>query len=79
MTSIDPDIETPLEKQARPAGLSRFQRIVGTLCTFARRSPLSFFWGVIAIAVLFMAVAAPLVAPHDCPPSAPMELFNVIA
>jgi peptide/nickel transport system permease protein len=65
MTSIDPDIETPLEKQARPAGLSRFQRIVGTLCTFARRSPLSFFWGVIAIAVLFMAVAAPLVAPHD--------------
>ena len=32
---------------------------------FARRSPISAVWGVVAIAILLMAVAAPLIAPHD--------------
>ena len=35
------------------------------LKSFTRRSPLSAFWGVIAAAILLMAVAAPLISPFD--------------
>ncbi len=35
------------------------------LANFARRSPLSAFWGVIAVAILVMAVTAPLISPYD--------------
>ncbi len=65
MSSLDPDFETSAEIGARPAEISRLRRVFNTLATFTRRSPLSFFWGVIAVAILFMAIAAPLVAPHD--------------
>ena len=32
---------------------------------FARRSPLSFFWGVIALIIVLVAIFAPFVAPKD--------------
>ncbi len=41
------------------------QRIGQMLAEFARRSPLSAVWGVVAVAILVMAVSAPLIAPHD--------------
>jgi ABC-type dipeptide/oligopeptide/nickel transport system permease subunit len=44
---------------------SRFARSLAWLKSFTRRSPLSAFWGVIAIAILAMAVSAPLISPYD--------------
>ena len=44
---------------------SRLRRIGAPFAEFARRSPLSAFWGVIAAAIVIIAVAAPLVAPYD--------------
>ena len=40
-------------------------RIWRNLRTFARRAPLSAFWGCIAAAIVFMAVAAPVLAPYE--------------
>ena len=40
-------------------------RILGALGAFARRSPLSAFWGLVAAAIAAIAVAAPAVAPYD--------------
>ena len=37
----------------------------GGLRNFARRSPFSAFWGVVALAIIVMAIAAPLIAPYD--------------
>lgn len=45
-----------------PSRLGRVCRGVGL---FIRRNPLSAFWGAIAVAVIIMAIAAPLMAPHD--------------
>jgi ABC-type dipeptide/oligopeptide/nickel transport system permease subunit len=39
--------------------------MVRALLTFARRSPLSAFWGCVAAAIVLMAVAAPILAPHE--------------
>jgi ABC-type dipeptide/oligopeptide/nickel transport system permease subunit len=41
------------------------RRLGGTLADFARRSPLSAFWGVVAAAIILMAVTAQFIAPHD--------------
>jgi ABC-type dipeptide/oligopeptide/nickel transport system permease subunit len=46
----------------RPSLLRRVLRGIGR---FARRSPMSAFWGGIAILIVAMAVAAPVVAPND--------------
>jgi ABC-type dipeptide/oligopeptide/nickel transport system permease subunit len=43
----------------------RSQRFGRGLRTFVRRSPLSAFWGCIAAAIVFMAVAAPYLAPYE--------------
>lgn len=40
-------------------------RIWAALWYFARRSPLSAFWGVIAVVIIIIAVAAPLIAPYQ--------------
>jgi ABC-type dipeptide/oligopeptide/nickel transport system permease subunit len=40
-------------------------RVVKGLKDFARRAPLSFFWGVIAVLIVLMALFAPLLAPKD--------------
>jgi ABC-type dipeptide/oligopeptide/nickel transport system permease subunit len=40
-------------------------RATRVLLNFARRSPMSAFWGVIALLILLMAIFAPLIAPVD--------------
>ena len=64
MTAVEPDIELalPASAAAKSTGLRQIGR---GLRTFARRSPMSAFWGVIAALVLIMAVAAPVLAPYD--------------
>jgi peptide/nickel transport system permease protein len=41
------------------------KRILRGLGYFARRSPMSAFWGVIAAAILIMAISAPVIAPYE--------------
>ena len=64
MTAADPDIG--LAAALRPAAEPSLLRRIGrNLLRFARRAPFSAFWGCIAAAIIVMAVAAPLLAPHD--------------
>jgi peptide/nickel transport system permease protein len=68
MTILDPDSALPVEavaarETARPRSLPG--RVVGGLRTFARRSPFSAFWACVALAIIGMAIAAPLIAPYD--------------
>jgi peptide/nickel transport system permease protein len=65
MTTIDPDSAFPVEAVRPTARRSIARRIGGGLWSFARRSPFSAFWGVVALAIVIMAVAAPLIAPYD--------------
>jgi peptide/nickel transport system permease protein len=44
---------------------TRLRRTGRALAYFARRSPFSAFWGVIAAAIVAMAVLAPVIAPFD--------------
>ena len=48
---------------ARRPSLPR--RMLSGLARFARRSPMSAFWGVIVVLIVSIAVAAPAIAPHD--------------
>jgi len=50
---------------ASPAEPGLLRRIGGTLARFARRSPLSAFWGLVAAAIILTAIAAPMIAPQD--------------
>jgi len=50
---------------AHAAQLSLVRRIARRLRWFARRSPMSAFWGVIAAAIVVMALSAPAIAPYD--------------
>ena len=59
MTAIDPETLYPIEQIAAAAEPSRWRRIARGLRTFARRSPLSAFWGCVAAAIIVMALAAP--------------------
>ena len=49
----------------RDVARSWLSRVAATLWRFARRSPLSAFWGVVAIAIIVVAIAAPLIAPYE--------------
>jgi peptide/nickel transport system permease protein len=40
-------------------------RLLRSLWTFARRNPLSAFWGCVALLIVGVAVLAPLIAPYD--------------
>lgn len=65
MTAAEPEADltlAPPTPATRPAVLRRVARALGL---FARRSPLSAFWGCIAALILLMAVAAPALAPYD--------------
>ncbi|MBV9559471.1 MAG: ABC transporter permease [Bradyrhizobium sp.] len=64
MSTIAQDTATPapLAGQVKPSLVRRLWR---GLARFARRSPMSAFWGVIAAGILFVAVAAPALAPYD--------------
>lgn len=52
----------PVAAAAKPGWLRRAAHVLGG---FARRSPMSAFWGVIAAAIIAMAIFAPVVAPYD--------------
>jgi ABC-type dipeptide/oligopeptide/nickel transport system permease subunit len=54
--------QVPEVRAARPSGLRRVAR---GLRWFARRSPMSAFWGLIAAAIVVIAVAAPAIAPYS--------------
>ena len=64
MSATDPSSET-VPGIVTHARVSAPMRVVRTLGRFARRSPLSAFWGVVALAIVAMAVAAPVIAPVD--------------
>jgi peptide/nickel transport system permease protein len=65
MTVIGSQSAFPAEQVLRTVEHSRLRRTGRGLRTFIRRSPLSALWGCIAAAIIFMAVAAPLVAPYE--------------
>ncbi len=48
-----------------PERPSLLRRMFGGLRLFARRAPMSAFWGVIATLIVLMAFSAPLIAPHE--------------
>ena len=55
--------ETPMVEETGRTGPPP-NRVLGGLKHFARRSPLSAFWGCIALLIVAMAVSAPLIAPY---------------
>jgi len=59
--------ESALPTQTRPAASreSLPRRFGKGLVRFVRRSPMSAFWGVIALAIVLMAIAAPLITPYE--------------
>ncbi|MBV9687670.1 MAG: ABC transporter permease [Alphaproteobacteria bacterium] len=65
MTVTGPDTAYPVETPAPAAESSPLRRVRGGLRSFVRRSPLSAFWGVIAAAIIVIAVAAPVLAPYE--------------
>ena len=58
------DITLPIDDGETIVQPGRARRMGNTLRTFARRSPLSFFWGCIAALIVVMAIAAPLLSPY---------------
>ncbi len=54
----------PPQPVVPPAPPSRLQRTGAWLVNFARRSPMSAFWGVIVVLILLMALFADVIAPH---------------
>src|SRR5215813_8858542 len=65
MTTIEPETPYALRPSPRAVERSLPRRIAGGLRTFARRYPLSAFWGCIAAAILVIAIAAPVIAPYE--------------
>jgi peptide/nickel transport system permease protein len=65
MTAADPDADLMLAPSAAAIKPAVLRRVARSLRLFARRSPLSAFWGCIAAVIVVMAVAAPVIAPFD--------------
>jgi peptide/nickel transport system permease protein len=70
MTVTSPHLGTSAEPLPRavPVPLrptSSWSRAGRALRMFVRRSPMSAFWGLVALAVILMAIAAPAIAPYD--------------
>jgi ABC-type dipeptide/oligopeptide/nickel transport system permease subunit len=65
MTVTVPDTTYPPRPGLSALEQPRSRRFGRGLRTFVRRSPLSAFWGCIAAAIVFMAVAAPYLAPYE--------------
>ena len=65
MTVTEPETAYPAEAPALATELSRPRHGRGSLLRLVKRSPLSAFWGCIAAAIIFMAVAAPVLAPYE--------------
>ncbi len=58
------DITAPVDGIESIAHPGVWSRAGGKLLTFARRSPLSAFWGLVAALIIVMAIAAPVLAPY---------------
>jgi peptide/nickel transport system permease protein len=65
MTATEPEIALPAGPQAASATAPWWRRIGRALQTFARRLPVSAFWGCVAVGIIVMAVAAPVLAPYE--------------
>jgi ABC-type dipeptide/oligopeptide/nickel transport system permease subunit len=65
MTATEPETVYPVEPVALTAESARLRRTGGGFRRFIRRSPMSAFWGLIAAAIIIMAVAAPVLAPYE--------------
>jgi len=65
MTVTAPDTTFPPQQGLQTVGRPRSRGFARGLRTFVRRSPLSAFWGLIAAAIVFMAIAAPYLAPYE--------------
>src|SRR5271170_7732991 len=65
MSVTQPDGTLPLQDRARGTEPSWLRRCLRVLRTFARRSPMSTFWGCVATGIIVMALAAPALAPKD--------------
>ena len=63
--STQPETSLPLQPSPGTAEQTIWRRSWKALMTFTRRSPLSAFWGCIAVLIVVMAVAAPVIAPFD--------------
>jgi ABC-type dipeptide/oligopeptide/nickel transport system permease subunit len=61
MTATNPESVAP-PATFKPSALRRMRE---GLFSFVRRSPMSAFWGLVAAAIVVMAVCAPVLAPHD--------------
>ncbi len=59
MTAVEPETVHSLDRASPPARAS----LARGLWNFARRSPMSAFWGCVAAAIILVAVAAPAIAP----------------
>jgi ABC-type dipeptide/oligopeptide/nickel transport system permease subunit len=65
MTATEPETVYPVEQIALTAESARLRRTGGGFRRFIKRSPMSAFWGLIAAAIIIMAVAAPVLAPYE--------------
>jgi len=65
MTTATHDTALAQPQGIRAAEPSLLRRMTRGLLRFARRSRMSAFWGVIAAAIVVIAVAAPAIAPYD--------------
>ena len=65
MTATEPETVYPVEQIALTAESARLRRTGGGFRRFVKRSPISAFWGLIAAAIIIMAVAAPVLAPYE--------------
>jgi peptide/nickel transport system permease protein len=67
MSATDPTAAAQIPTATLPSAGApdRLRRIGRVLRAFARRSPMSAFWGVIAACIVLIAIAAPLIAPAD--------------
>ena len=63
--TASPESASGVEPMAAGSGGSMPHRTWRGLRHFARRSPLSAFWGGVAVVIVAMAVAAPAIAPFD--------------
>jgi ABC-type dipeptide/oligopeptide/nickel transport system permease subunit len=60
LTPSPPRLSPTLKEPPSP-----WRRGVRAVWSFTRRSPMSAVWGVVALAIVIMAVAAPVLAPYD--------------
>jgi ABC-type dipeptide/oligopeptide/nickel transport system permease subunit len=65
MTVTTPDATYPPGPGMQAADRPRSRRSGRGLGAFIRRAPLSAFWGCVAAAIIFMAIAAPSLAPYE--------------